>query len=59
MDCIDILAKFFGVFPGYMNMVDTWQPNGGNSIMLTLHNRRRLIFTYYGEDEYELDLYAY
>lgn len=58
MDYIDILAKFFASFPGYIGGVDTWEPNGKNSVIVTLHNRRRLVFTYHNDDEFELDSYA-
>lgn len=51
----DVLAKFLGMFPNFMETVKSWSPGQkSNSIRLSLSNGQKLVFTYWNDKEWEL-----
>lgn len=50
----DVLAKFLGMFPNFMETIKAWTPNGKNCIKVELVNHQKLVFTYWNDKEWEL-----
>lgn len=54
MGHVDILAKFLGMFPAYMNNMVMWEPYGSDAVKLTMRDHTELVFKYV--DEYNWSL---
>lgn len=51
----DVLAKFLGMFPNFMEQVKSWTPGQkSNNIKISLTDGQKLLFTYYNDKEWEL-----
>lgn len=48
----NVLIKFNLYFPHITSDVETWFPNGRNSIRIRLHDLREFIFTYNDEKDW-------
>lgn len=49
-----ILAKFLEMFFAYTETIDTYWPNGRNSIRVRMHDKQELIFTYNDPKDWSL-----
>lgn len=50
----DILAKFFEMFPSYIEKVKAFTPQKGRCIKLELVNHQKLLFTFKNDREWQL-----
>ena len=51
-----VLAKFKEIYYlGPDDDIDIWFPNGKNSVRIRFTNKREIVFTYYGKDNWVLE----
>jgi len=50
-----IFSKYLKLFLSEAQIVDTWWPNGYNSIRITLGNQSQIVFTWHGKDHWCLE----
>lgn len=55
MGYCDILAKFLGMFPQFMEKARFWQPGADrNTISVELVDGKQYVFTYWNDNEWDL-----
>lgn len=50
-----VFELFKQTFPQYAVDVDTWFPNGKNSIRLRMKNRKEFVLTYNSQEDWRLE----
>lgn len=55
MGYCDVLAKFLGLFPQFMDKIKFWRPGGNrNTVYVEMADGQQFMFTYWNAKEWDL-----